>query len=133
MVLLYCKERESNKKGVLKMISIENLCSVAALLRTHEMQEEWMYEPKYLQEAVSEMLVEIEMLCSCDSSVEYAKIVPVVQNERKAGRKVKELDGDFVYEKFCNGLRSGRSVSDMAKECCISTSTAFRWKKRMLG
>lgn len=115
------------------MISIENLCSVASLLNGMQMDDDWIYQPEYLQAAVSEIVTEIQSLYSCDSGVEYARIVPVVQNERKAGRKVKDFDGDSVYEKFCDGLRSGYSVSDMAKECCISTSTAFRWKKRMLG
>lgn len=126
------------------MIKISKLHKVSSFLSACACySDQWQVQSKEVRDSVIEFLEEIDradQLCGKAlydgkfNSFEkgYVEIVPVLENSRNAGRKKKRFSEDSIYRAFCQGVKEGRAISAMAKECGVSISTAFRWKKRML-
>lgn len=126
------------------MIKISKLHKVSQFLSACACySDQWQVQSKEVRDSVIDFLEEIDRADQLygkaiyEGKVEsfetgYVEIVPVLGNPRNAGRKKKDLNDDPAYRAFCQGIKEGRAVSIMAKECGISISTAFRWKKRVL-
>lgn len=121
------------------MIKFSDIQNVRAIVQARLSFDDG-YETKDLLDSMSAFLEEMERLDSITYGMyskgydmpNFVEIVPTFGNARNAGRKKKNLDEDPVYRLFCKDLSSGMSIRDVAKNCGISNSTAFRWKKRML-
>lgn len=126
------------------MIKISDLHRVSSFLSTCACySDQWQAQSKEVKDSVIDFLEEIDRAdrlygkAVYEGKIEsfevgYVEVVPVLENPRNAGRKKKDLNSSSAYKAFCQGIKEGHAVSIMAKKCGVSTSTAFRWKRRML-